>query len=79
MNLNPNSQLAILFGSIAVALGVWFFTALRTGKALFISHTSIPRMVDRQTDTIAFWSMTACVGVLFIVLAATAAGEWISS
>jgi hypothetical protein len=55
---------AVVFGLFAVALAVWLFTAIRTGRTLYIERTSLPRMVDRQGDPVGYWAMIVSISLL---------------
>ena len=53
-----------MFGLIALALAVWLFVALHTGRTLYISGRSLPRMVERRSDPASFWGQIAAIGLL---------------
>ena len=53
-----------MFGLIALALAVWLFVALRTGKTIYVTKVSLPRMVERSSDPSSYWGQIAAIGLM---------------
>ena len=45
---------AAFFGFLAFVTAIWLFSAIKTGKTLYISRWSLPRMVERQGDPVGY-------------------------
>jgi hypothetical protein len=67
---SPGANLAvtaIAFGVVAAGAAAWLFVALRTGRTLYVSRMSAPRMIERRSDPVGYWAMivTLCFVTAF--------------
>ena len=79
MNLSNMDQLRLFLVAFAAGLAVWIIVALRTGRTLWLSRTSLPRMVDRKTTPLGYWSMVVCLCALTAFMTALAVWPQISN
>jgi hypothetical protein len=81
--MDANRQLAILFGVAAAILAAWISVALKTGKTIWLSRMSMPRIVSRSDPNLGprmgYWSMIACLSALCVASVATAVWHAISN
>ena len=59
---------AALFGVLSLLAAIWLFSAIKTGRTLYISRWSFPRMVERHSDPVGFWAMVATICAVTLIL-----------
>jgi hypothetical protein len=74
--LDDNREGTLMLVVLTLALAFWLFTALRTGRTFDVSSYRLPRMVDRQSDPLGFWSMIVFIG--FVLSTIVVLGVWVS-
>jgi hypothetical protein len=57
LDLGGGHHVDTVMGILIVGLSVWIIHALATGRTLWLSRTSMPRIVSRGVDPIGYWGM----------------------
>jgi hypothetical protein len=57
VSLDNNTRARLFAFGLAGLFALWNAAALITGRTLWLSRTSLPRIVNRKTDAVGYWGM----------------------